>query len=198
MSLLYDPPRFDDYAAYLKTRDPLLGWNGPVRAGSKKRNSAGSRLVPNYPDPAIPSCAALFGDSFTWGDEVTPQQAYGNVLAGLMRCRVANYGVPGYGTDQAYLRFAMQVNDPAPIVILGYFSENIVRNISQDWGFRTNQVGGLKPRFVLEGNALRLVPLPSLTEAEYLSLHSRAQQLLPYDYFAPGGPSGIHSLEFPF
>lgn len=197
ISLLYDPPPFD-YAAYLKSRDPVLGWNGPVRAGHAERDASGSRHMPNFPDPAIPSCVALFGDSFTWGDEVTADQAYGNVLSGLLRCRVANYGVPGYGTDQAYLRFATQIKNPAPIVILGYFSENIVRNISQDWGFRTNLAGGLKPRFVMEEGRLRLIPLPELSEADYQGLRSHAQKLLPYDYFTPGGPSGIHSLLFPY
>jgi hypothetical protein len=83
-------------------------------------------------------------------------------------------------------------------VILGYFSENITRNISQERGFQTNQILQLKPRFLLQGNELRLVPLPNLTEAEYRSLRSRARELLPHDYFAPGGPSGIRSLEFPY
>lgn len=196
--LLYDPPRAENYATYLQNRDPVVGWPSRASFGHDEFDRSGSRLVPRYPDPAIPSCAALFGDSFTWGAEVTPEQAYGNVLSGLMGCRVANYGVPGYGTDQAYLRYARVINDNAPIVILGHYSVNINRNINQERGFLTNQVLGLKPRFVLEADELKLIPLPNLTEAEYLSLRSHAQQLLPYDYFAPGGPSGIHSFGFPY
>ena len=115
-----------------------------------------------------------------------------------MGCRVANYGVGGYGTDQAYLRYERVIADKAPIVILGYYSDNIIRNINQERGFLTNQAIGFKPRFILEDNKLKLVPLPTLTEMQYLDLRSNAQMLLPYDYFAPGGPSGIHSLKFPY
>jgi len=197
-ALIYDPPQMESYNNYLKTRDPILGWPNPTNFGQGEYDRSGSRIVPNFPDPALPSCVALFGDSFTWGDEVTPEQAYGNVLSRLMGCRVANYGVGGYGTDQAYLRYEKVINDNAPIVILGHFSENIIRNINQERGFITNQAVGLKPRFTLEANELKLVPIPAMTEAEHLSLGSRAQELLPYDYFAPGGPSGIHNLKFPF
>ncbi len=196
--LLYDPPLIENYASYLKNRDPVLGWPSRANFGQGEFDRSGSRLVPKFPDPALPSCAALFGDSFTWGDEVTPEQAYGNVLSGLMGCRVANYGVGGYGTDQAYLRYKKVINDNAPIVIMGHYSENIIRNINQERGFLTNQAIGLKPRFILEANELKLIPLPPLTETEHLSLRSHAQELLPYDYFAPGGPSGIHSLKFPY
>lgn len=196
--LLYDPPQVENYATYLRDRDPVVGWPWRTSIGHGEIDSGGSRVVPEFPDPATPSCAALFGDSFTWGVEVSPEHAYGNVLARLMRCRVANYGVGGYGTDQAYLRYASVINDKAPIVILGHYSDNIVRNINQERGFLTNQSLGLKPRFVLEAGKLKLIPLPSLTEADYLSLRSRAQQLLPYDYFAPGGPSGIRSFGFPY
>jgi len=197
-TLMYDPPRFENYADYLKSRDPILGWPSRNTFGKGEFDSSGSRVVPQFPDPTLPSCAALFGDSFTWGDEVTPEQAYGNVLSRLMGCRVANYGVGGYGTDQAYLRYDKVIKDSAPIVILGHFSDNITRNINQERGFLTNQPLGLKPRFTLDGDKLKLVPLPTLTEAEHLSLGTHARELLPYDYFGPGGPSGIHSLKFPF
>jgi len=197
-ALLYAPPRVENYASYLKNRDPILGWPSHASFGQGEYDPSGSRVVPSFPDPKLPSCVALFGDSFTWGDEVTPEQAYGNVLSGLIGCRVANYGVGGYGTDQAYLRYKEVIKDNAPIVILGHFSDNIVRNINQERGFLTNQAIGLKPRFILEDNELKLIPLPSLTEAEHRNLQSHAQELLPYDYFAPGGSSGIHSLTFPY
>lgn len=196
--LIYAPPPFENYSSYLKTRDPILGWPSRSNFGQGEFDSSGSRIVPKFPDPTLPNCVALYGDSFTWGDEVAPEHAYGNVLAGLMRCRVANYGVGGYGTDQAYLRYKEVIKDSAPIVILGHFSDNIIRNINQERGFLTNQPLGLKPRFILEANELKLIPLPVMTEAEHLSLGSSARELLPYDYFAPGGPSGIHSLKFPF
>lgn len=197
-ALLYDPPHIEDYTSYLNNRDPILGWPSRTTFGKNEFDITGSRIVPKYPDPTQPSCVALFGDSFTWGDEVAPEDAYGNVLSGLMGCRVANYGVGGYGTDQAYLRYKEVIKDKAPIVILGHYSDNIIRNINQDRGFLTNQAIGLKPRFILSSNKLKLIPLPILTEDEHLGLRTHAKEILPYDYFVPGGPSGIHTLKFPY
>jgi hypothetical protein len=198
-SLLYEPQPLasHEYAAYLKDRHPVLGWPGR-NAGRYEFDDAGSRLVPSFPDPAMPSCAAVYGDSYTWGYSVSPEQTYANVLSTLMRCRVANYGIGGYGTDQAFLRYQDTAHDRPPIVILGHYSDNIVRNVNQERGFLTNQVLALKPRFVLADGELTLVPLPELTEAEYRSLGARGRQLLPNDYFAPGGPAGIRSFEFPY
>jgi len=195
---LYDPPSVEDYPSYLARRDPLVGWPAQASFGQGEFDRSGSRVVPEFPDPSVPACAALFGDSFTWSADVPPEHAYGNVLARLMKCRVANYGVGGYGTDQALLRYEKLITDPAPIVILGHYSENIIRNINQERGFLGNQVLGLKPRFIAQNGELKLVPLPELSEAEYRSLATRARELLPYDYFAPGGPSGIGRLEFPY
>jgi lysophospholipase L1-like esterase len=196
--LLYFPEKIESYTSYLQNRDPVLGWPSKIELNHGEFDQSGSRIVPSYPDTSLPSCAALYGDSFTWGQEVDPEHAYGNVLAGLMGCRVANYGVPGYGTDQAYLRYERVIKDNAPIVILGHYSENIIRNVNQNRGFLTNQPIGLKPRFILEANKLKLIPLPNLTEAENLNLISSAHDILPYDYFAPGGLSGLHSLKFPY
>jgi hypothetical protein len=47
---------------------------------------------------------------------------------------VSDYGVSGYGADQAYLRFR-RVPDEAPVVILGIFGEGVIRNVNQYRGF---------------------------------------------------------------
>lgn len=198
MGLVYDPPPVENYAEYLARRDPLLGWPGRDSFGKGEFDGAGSRIVPAFPDVSSPSCVALFGDSFTWSHDVGPEDAYGNVLARLLKCRVANYGVGGYGTDQAFLRYQRAITDPAPVVILGHYSENIIRNVNQERGLFANTTLGLKPRFILEDRALKLVPLPQLTETEYAELPKRAAQLLPHEYFVPGGPSGIGTNAFPY
>jgi hypothetical protein len=196
--LIYDPAPVQDYARYLARRDPLLGWPSQENFGRGEYDASGSRIVPAFPDPSAGSCVALFGDSFTWSHDVGPEDAYGNVLARRLGCRVANYGVGGYGTDQALLRYQQAIKDPAPIVILGHYSENIIRNINQERGFFANETLGLKPRYVIDAGGLRLVPLPKLTEAEYRDLPRRAAELLPHEYFVPGGPSGIGRMSFPY
>ncbi len=196
--LLVARPDVQGYAEYLEFRDPVLGWPSPGAFGTNEYDDSGSRIVPAYPDATAPSCAALFGDSFTWGDEVGPEHAYGNVLAELLGCRVANYGVGGYGTDQAAIRYMQVVEDAAPVVIIGHFSENIIRNVNQLRDFVTGTRFGFKPRFVWQTGELQQVALPTLTEAEYLEAATRTSELLPNEYFRPGtwGAAGV--MQFPY
>jgi lysophospholipase L1-like esterase len=196
--LVVADPDADGYEDYLTIRDPVLGWPSPGIFGSGEYDSSGSRLVPAFPDPGLDACVALFGDSFTWGDEVGPEHAYGNVLAGMLDCRVANYGVGGYGTDQAALRYLRVINDDAPVVVLGHFSDNITRNVNQLRDLIAGGRFGLKPRFVIEGGELVEVPLPQLSASQYAAAASRAGELLPYEYFRPGRPGAAGVFSFPF
>jgi lysophospholipase L1-like esterase len=191
--LLVAAPDTEGYADYLADRDPVLGWPAPGIFGSREFDRSGSRIVPAFPDPGQPSCVALYGDSFTWGDEVTPEYAYGNVLAQLLGCRVANYGVGGYGTDQAAIRYMRVIKDDAPLVILGHYSDNIIRNVNQLRDFIAGGKFGFKPRFVLNDGELQEVPLPTLSVDEYQAAADRAAELLPHEYFRPGdwGAAGI-------
>ena len=196
--LMYDPaPAATSYTTYLAERDTLLGWPAPGTRGHGEIDASGSRLVPAFPDPATRNCVAIFGDSYTWGLEVSPEEAYGNVLARSLDCRVANFGVGGYGTDQALLRYE-QLQPQARVIVLGFFSDDIVRDVNQDRAFLDNTPLGLKPRFLVKNGTLVLVPLPTMTENQYGHIGTAATTLLPYDYFRPGGPSGLVSLRFPF
>jgi hypothetical protein len=113
---------------------------------------------------------------------------------------MANYGVPGYGTDQAYLRFHDNTRDEAEIVLLGVLSENIQRNVNQLRNFLIpSSQCQTKPRFLLDKQGhLRLVPLPQLTAKNYEDFIKNPGHYLHHDYFAPGGPSGAQKLEFPY
>ena len=122
---------WEGYGAYLRDRDPLLGWPYPSSLNQRQRDASGSRLIPAFPDPREHQvCVSVYGDSFTWGAEVDDEHASGNVLSRRLGCRVANSGVNGYGTDQAYLRFRSKVEDEAEIVILSHFSVLIMRNVN--------------------------------------------------------------------
>lgn len=149
----------------------------------------GYRLAPAGTGMHTP-CVSLYGDSFTFGEEVPPVLAWGNLLTARLGCRVDNYGVSGYGTDQAYLYFQrqhQQARDAAPVVILSHLSENIVRNITHDLGLVYHTTMALKPRFVVEADGtLRLVPIPSLRPEDYETYRRDLHQLFPADYLAPG------------
>jgi len=166
--LIYDPPEnvLEKYDDYMAQRHPLLGWPSPKAYGGKNFDASGSRIVPAFPTPGN-ACVSLYGDSFTWSDEVDHEHAWGNVLSQLLGCRVANYGVGGYGADQAYLRFKHN-KDEAPIVILMIFSENIQRHVNQLGMLRTGGKGirSFKPRFIINrhytdlNNSHFIIPRP--------------------------------------
>jgi hypothetical protein len=181
----YKPPT---RAAFLHYLAGDIDWEVGWRPEPDALSAAGYRLSPAGAGLATP-CIALYGDSFTFGSEVSPALAWGNVLTERLGCRVDNYGVPGYGTDQAYLYFKrqhQQASDQAPVVILSHLSENIVRNITQDLGLIYQMRLGLKPRFVAESDGhLRLVPIPRLAPADYDAYRRNMRQFLREEYLLP-------------
>jgi len=181
----YRPPTRQAFLHYLMSAiDWEVGWRPPPH----ELSAAGYRLAPAGVGLATP-CISLYGDSFTFGVEVTPAAAWGNVLTERLGCRVDNYGVPGYGTDQAYVYFRRQHRqavDQAPVVILSHLSENIVRNITQDHSLLYEAKLALKPRFVSNGYGhLRLVKMPYVTAQDYDAYVSDMAQFLREDYLLP-------------
>jgi GDSL-like lipase/acylhydrolase family protein len=198
-TLFYVPTDTADYATYLAERDPELGWVMPAKAGRSELDARGSRVVPSFPDPdASPACGSAFGDSFTYGEGVAPAEAYPNLLAQELGCRVNNFGMGGYGTDQALLRYRRLADAAGRFVVLGHYAEDIVRNVNQLRDLNAGGRYGLKPRFVLEDGKLRLVPLPILDADAFARIADDARRLLPYEYFRPGGAAGIVPLRFPY
>src|SRR5262245_4391979 len=126
MGIFYDPSTVtQNYAEYLALRDPHLGWRPRIGQAA----ADGTRNDPAFSITSDP-CMSMFGDSFTWSEEVDDDYAWSALLALKVHCRVANYGVGGYGTDQAYLRFK-SLPPRGELVFLNHLSENIVRNINQ-------------------------------------------------------------------
>lgn len=189
-----------DYAAYLADRDPVLGW--PRRSElARDSDAVGSRPVPAFPDPAAsPAIVSLYGDSFTWGSEVDDEHAWGNVLAQRLGRRVNNFGVRGYGSDQAALRFRLNENDTARVVVLAHLSENVLRNVNR-YRDLLGSSGGLafKPRFVAgDDDALTLVPMPELTPESYRACVRHPGDFLEHETFLPGSRFGPARPAFPF
>ena len=106
------------YEEYLTRRDPVVGWPYPVQYGADLAVNGAQRNA-HFPNgPKTGSCVSLYGDSFTQGGDTSAlEKNWGNVLSGRLACYVANFGMAGYGTDQAYLRFAENRSDslaPSP------------------------------------------------------------------------------------
>ena len=196
---VYRPLAPRGVAEYLQVRDPLLGWPSPRAFGIEPLDSSGARLLPAFPAPGQ-ACVSAYGDSFVFGDEVAAADAWSNQLALRLGCRVANYGVNGYGTDQAYLRFQALPGDESSYAVLGVFTNDIVRNVNQLRNLLApaHEVG-LKPRFDIdEHGALYLLPLPSFPTDQLEDVIRRPEHYLKDDYFVPGGPAGVVRASFPY
>ena len=146
--------------------DEILGWSfrpnttiNTVIWQPFTTNSAGLRSQREYSQrpPSDTLRIALFGDSFTAGDEVSDDETWGHQLeiklnqAGI-RTEVLNFGVTAYGMDQAFLRWQKIGRDYAPdMVIFGFQPENLNRNVNI---FSMLYFGRhppfSKPRFVLD------------------------------------------------
>lgn len=200
-SLFYRVPTVSraDFENYLTARDPLLGWPAP-RLGRTGVATVEPRPVPAFPTPGK-ECVSLYGDSFTYGSEVSDSEAWSNVLSTKLNCRVANFGVGGYGTDQAYLRFLRNSDDNSELAILGIFPGDIMRNVNQYLYFLdgdSDSVFSLKPRFIIEGNQLTLISVPRLKYEEFLLAIRNPELFFKHEAFLPNSAYGPVALSFPY
>ena len=188
---------------YMQRRDPDLGWPHLPEYGDSLDNNG---ALPNAHYPESPdriTCVSLYGDSFTEGGDVTsPEHTWGNVLSARLGCNVKNLGVGGYGTDQAYLRFEKYAEDSASLVIFGVHPPDVVRNLTRIRDLENSAKWyALKPRYIYtEDSGLTLVPIPVLTEEQYLRVLTEKGDplILEHENLHPGGPAGIVKLQFPY
>jgi hypothetical protein len=132
----------------------VLGWDTlyPTPHGERPRPRAyGNSLIQTY------------GDSFTRCDDVEDDQTWQVYLSDKLQGDVLNFGVGGYGTDQAYLKYLGKYADiPTPIVFLGMITENINRIVSvfRPFYFPKTGIPTSKPRFVLVNGELKQIENP--------------------------------------
>jgi hypothetical protein len=174
--------------------DSVLGWRyrpGYV-AGENDLNAAGLRAKRDYSErpPAGVRRVAAFGDSFVYGTEVATDDAWATVAEretpGL---EVLNYGVGGYGTDQAFLLFLREGMRFAPeIVLIGFAPVDLRRAVNVYRRFiSTDDLPIAKPRFRLDpAGRLQLVPSPIRDRADWNRLIAEPRATLAS--FAPHDP----------
>lgn len=184
---------------YLSDRHPTLGWPSVSRLKGDEFDPDGSRKNTFFDVNQSP-CVSTYGDSFTWSAEVSFEDAWPNKLSQLLGCRVTNFGIGGYGVGQAVLRYEENIQDRAPISILTIVPYNAYRNLNQLRSLLTGSVDpySLKPRYILEEGALKLVPLLDLTEKELVTLSVKPSEVLTHEFFLPGSEYGPISVGFPY
>ena len=180
--------------------DDEVGWPSPREATAPPRDRSGAKLNPDFLEPGH-ACASAYGDSFVWGDDVGLNDGWIEQLSRLVGCRVANYGVSGYGTDQALVRFRRLTSDEAPVAMLGIFPENIIRNVNQYrpfFGFAIDP-HWLKGRFVLDGSgALTWIERPRIDLSGFIALNRDPTRIVPREYFLPDTRDGPVTARFPY
>ncbi len=158
--------------------DPVLGWSIKVNGTSEtyQANAQGIRADREYdPTSSGPLTRILtFGDSFVHCDEVKNNETWQHYLQQRNNnLEVINFGTPGYGTDQAYLRYIAQGKKfETDIVIIGFMSENPRRNVNifRPFYVPNSEIPLAKPRFDLVDGKLQLLenPMPSLDDYQEL------------------------------
>lgn len=151
---------------------PVLGWEygtGAVSA-TEHLNAQGLRATREY-EPAPPARVkriAVFGDSYVYCNEVADAESWPGQIEAGWNVEVLNYGVGGYGADQAFLRFREEGARLHPeVVVIGFTSMMATRVVSRYRRFQDPGDGPwFKPRFMLEGDALRLLPAPVASRAD--------------------------------
>ncbi len=151
--------------------DPDVGW-------SIKRNSfEGSRFVRSnsqglrsnveysFKKPSGKLRILSFGDSFVHGDGVRNDSTWQSFLENYSNIEALNFGVSGWGLDQAYLRYLRDgVKYESDIVLICFMSENINRHEMVYWPYYVHYLNRAevkqilpKPRFRIKDGDLVLV-----------------------------------------
>jgi hypothetical protein len=191
-----DPLKQMSGDSYYLVADDLLGWTvGPNRGQSGglyfssyeaiRSGALNVRYAVRQPQYRI----ATVGDSFTFADEVSFEASWPNRLEQQLgsKIQVLNFGVTGYGIDQAYLRYLRDVRPWHPnLVVLGFIEHDLYRSLriyhfvsrpQWHWPFA-------KPRLVVDAGTLRPLNIPVISAQEILS--TRAITDLPFLEYDPG------------
>jgi hypothetical protein len=148
--------------------DSTLGWRyrASYTDAHNTTNGQGVRAARLY-TPTPRACTvrvAAFGDSFIYGNEVDDQDAWSAAAERMFPAlEILNYGVGGYGLDQAYLRYVAEGAALSPhVVVIGFVPDDLGRLVNVYRRFLSiREVPLVKPRYVLGANGeLELVPTP--------------------------------------
>ncbi len=182
--------------------DADLGWT--QRPGVSHHNALGfittSEEVAKAPT-AGRLRIALFGGSFTQGNF---ESGWWRVLETKLRAEgldveVLNFGVAGFGMDQAWLRWRLVGAEYHPdIVVFGFCAANARDNVNL---FRAlqNADSGIpfsKPRFVLNGGRLTLINSPTPLPAALPGILAHLPQwpLIGHEFFFRPGDFRMTAL----
>jgi hypothetical protein len=175
--------------------DSVLGWklspNAKQARGMYSANAQGLRSDRDFAKAKNRGVLriAVFGDSYVHGDEVLYNDTWIAQLERLLGeqrpVEIMNFGVGGYGNDQAYLYWKHIGRNYSPdIVLIGYQPENCKRNVNVVRAFYNQPVAFSKPRFVVQNGKLtqlREFPIDTLKLED--AMRAFPSEISKHEYF---------------
>ncbi len=168
------------YLVYDETLGWTLGASRTSRDGFHFSSAEGVRAA--TPGVTLPRTTdkvriAIIGDSFAFAEYVKFEESFGHLLDEALGpdVEVLNFGVPGYGLDQSYLKLRKEVLGWKPdVVVLGFPMHDFYRSMTiypfinwQSWNIPFS-----KARFVLEQGDLRPLNLPTIHPDKMFAMSS--------------------------
>jgi hypothetical protein len=153
-----------------QTASSTLGWDNPAGQTRRQRDCIGNEITYTWNQerlrvhdtaPARDAVILVSGDSYTHGDDVTDSESFPAWLQRILQVPVANFGVGGYGPDQALLKLERLIDDfpRARVIVLAIMYEDVLRMVNSYRPVYFGVTGikfGLKP-YVLNGEFHRLI-----------------------------------------
>lgn len=202
-SIRHDQFTFYDPADWLITDEkakklapffhPTLGWK-------KIHHNTPFGERPRQTDYGVPRLS-VFGDSFTYCEEVEDHETWEERISQLARADIYNFGSGGYGVDQAFLRFREDFSKvKTRFVALGLITENLNRavNVYRKFYYPKTKLSMTKPRFVMEDGKLKLLPNPIKTADDLIKLKDPefVESIGKNDYWRNFGDYPVRSFPY--
>ncbi len=188
----------DDYFVQASAHfDPELGWDTVAGERSPPRKNCagdswsfgldalGSRNNPYDSDNVLIS---LYGGSYIFSEEVNDDQTWQYFLSELTGTKVLNFGVGGFGPDQAIVKLKRNLarGIKTPIVVLGLYSAGIHRVVNAYrpyYGRNTGIKLGFKPLLVKRAGKFEWIGVPVEGVDDRATVKAAAEHVRQYDYW---------------
>ena len=153
--------------------DPHTGWAiGPNRESADGRYRSGpegvrtSEVGTSFAELPRKPVIAVMGDSFAFGEQVDNRDTFASRMQENLgsEYRVLNFGVPGFGVDQSYLRYVHHAMPWQPdVAVLTFIWHDLFRTLSvyTAIAFPHWDLPFSKPRFVLTDVGLEELNTPT-------------------------------------
>lgn len=172
---------------------PRWGWD----IFKEMRGQFGNRKGRDYEKKGVYTLKT-YGDSFTYADGVKDNETWEYFIEEKTGWECLNFGVLGFGTDQALLKYK-DTPIKTKYTVLAILDENIGRLMCQWWGFYREYGMGIKPKFIVDNNSnIKLIenPIKNRDEVKKLGdinfLNTLKKEDYWYNFYSNlGGPEKL-------